>query len=104
MAIRSLNAATINQTSATVSGLTVAASIVGGTYTVTAADATANSSTIKTGLTSIGAKIVQVLDSGNNVVTSDADVTVSGGNIVVADGSTYNTTAGYIVNYIVIGG
>lgn len=36
-------------------------------------------------------------------VTSDADITWSGGNLTVADGSTYNTVAGQVVNWIASG-
>ncbi|HJY21668.1 MAG TPA: hypothetical protein VJ279_02215 [Hanamia sp.] len=74
-----------------------------GEYTVTAGDATANAATIDTGLTTVESAIVQVVDSGNNVVTSDADVTFADENIVVADGATYNTTAGYKVRWSAFG-
>lgn len=77
--------------------------IAGGSYTVQTADATANTLTIPSGLTSIASVVVQVIDAGNNVVTADADVTISAGNIVVADGATYNTVAGFIVRWVAVG-
>lgn len=77
--------------------------LASGEYTVTSADASANASAIVTGLKSIDSVIVQVKSSGNNVLTSDADITHSGGTITVADGSTYNTTAGYIVSWLAVG-
>ena len=74
-----------------------------GEYTVTAGDATANASTIPTGLTTVSMALVQVVDSGDRVLTSDADITWSAGNIVVADGATYNTTAGYKIRWFASG-
>lgn len=76
---------------------------VADSHVTTAGEASANTMTLTTGLTTIVSAIVQVLDAGNNVVTTDADVTFSGGNIIVADGSTYNTVAGQIVKYIACG-
>lgn len=80
-----------------------AAAMVSGTHTITGGEAAANTLTIDTGLSSITTHIVQILDSGNNVVTSDADITKSGGNLTVADGATYNTTSGYKIHWIVVG-
>ena len=77
--------------------------IAGGAYSVTSGDATANLATIATGLTTVATAVVQVLDTGSNVVTADADVTISGANIVVADGSTYNTVQGYVIRWIALG-
>jgi hypothetical protein len=74
-----------------------------GEYTVTAGDATANAATIATGHTTVAVAVAQVVDSGDRVVTSDADITWSAGNLVVADGGTYNTTAGYKVRWIAFG-
>lgn len=50
------------------------------------------------GLRTVKGAIVQVLDSGNRVVTSDADVTFSGGNVVVADGGTFSLADTYIIH------
>ena len=74
-----------------------------GSITVSAAQAAANTCVIATGLTTIAFAIVQVKDTGNNVVTSDADVTFANGNLTVADGSTYNTVENYIITYTVYG-
>lgn len=81
----------------------LALTVKAGAYSMDADDATANSATIASGLASITTVICQVVDSGNNVVTSDADITTSSGNIVVADGSTFNVTDGYVVRWIAIG-
>lgn len=71
-------------------------------YTVTAGDDTANTKTIATGLTAITAKVVQIMRA-NVTVTGDAAISVSSGNIIVADGSTYVLTAGDIINWIAVG-
>lgn len=84
-------------------GFSLGSLTVGGRLTTSAAQASANTIVIATGLGTIQGAIVQVVDSGNNVVTSDADVTFSAGNLTVADGSTYNTVAGQIVNWLVWG-
>ena len=60
-------------------------------YPVTAADETANEATVVTGLTAASRVIVQVRDASGQVKTADAIVTVSGGSVTVADGSTYDT-------------
>lgn len=70
-----------------------------GFYTVTAADATANLVNIVTGLadTSLADIAVTVTRSGS-IVTADAVISEpSAGTIRIADGSTYNTTAGDII-------
>lgn len=77
--------------------------INGGSVTISAAQASANSVSIAHGLTTPASWIVQVVDTGNNVVTSDADVTLSGANLIVADGSTYNTVENYIIRWIAFG-
>lgn len=74
-----------------------------GSHAITAGEETANSVTIATGLTSITTVIVQVVDSGNNVLTSDADVSTSSGNLIVADGSTYNTAETNVIRWIAVG-
>jgi hypothetical protein len=76
-----------------------------GTYTVVAADDTANTKTIA---------LKQLLDSGQNytgfivqiiragkVVSSDPSVSLSSNNLVIADGTTYVLTTGDVINYIV---
>ena len=47
--------------------------------------------------------IVQVLDSGNNVVTSDADITFSGNTVTVADGSSFSLADTYIIHVLARG-
>ena len=48
--------------------------------------------------------IVQVLDSGNNVVTTDIDVTWSGNVLTLANGSTFDLDASSQVIYGVVWG
>lgn len=74
-----------------------------GTHVTTSGEAGANTLTIATGLAHITSAIVQVLDAGNNVVTTDADVTWSAGNLTIADGATYNTVAGQVINWEAFG-
>src|SRR5574341_282968 len=50
------------------------------------------------GLALIRGAVVQVLDSGNNVATTDADITWSGNTLTIADGSTFNLDAsGHVI-------
>lgn len=75
-----------------------------GQYTVLAADATANLVNIETGLadTALNKIAVTVTRSGS-IVTADAVITEpSAGTIRVADGSTYNTTAGDVITWFAI--
>ena len=83
--------------------LPVGKAVVAGSHVTTAGEATANEVAIATGLSSIDSMIVQVLDAGNNVVTADADITEAAGTVTVADGATYNTVAGQIINWIAYG-
>jgi len=78
-------------------------SVVGGIHTTTSDEATANAVAIVSGLTTIAAIHVQVLDATNNVVTVDADVTEAAGTITIADGVTYNTVAGQLIQWSAIG-
>ena len=75
-----------------------------GQYTVLAADATANLVNIVTGLADTSlAKIAVTVTRAGSIVTSDAVITEpSAGTIRVADGSTYNTTAGDIITWFAI--
>ncbi len=77
--------------------------VAGAIVTISAAQASANAVVIDTGLTTISAVNIQVLNTGNNVVTSDADITISGGTVTVADGSTYNTVENYLLHWIAVG-
>jgi len=56
-----------------------------------------------TGLATVVAHVIQVLDATNNEVTVDADVTEAAGTITVADGVTYNTVAGQLIHWIAVG-
>lgn len=76
-----------------------------GSYTVTAADDTAGESTITTGLNEISSYIIQVYTAaGVYVPLTDLDVSVDGGDLVLADGAaTDDVTATWSVQYIVRG-
>lgn len=76
--------------------------IAHGSYTVVAADDTANTVALDTGLSSITVALVQVVRSGK-ASTSDAAVSWSGGTLTVADGSTYVLTTGDVLNWIAVG-
>ena len=75
-----------------------------GTYTVTAADATANSVTLDFSAAfedgTVSGVIAQVTRAGN-VATSDLDITTSGNSVTFADGTTYALTADDLITYIV---
>lgn len=74
-----------------------------GTYTAVAADDTAGTKSIDTGLSSITAYVVQIFRAGVPIF-SDQAISVSGGSVVVADGgATYALTANDVINYVVIG-
>jgi len=74
-----------------------------GTYTAVAADDTAGTKSIATGLTTVSGYIVQIYRSGV-LIFSDQAVSASGGNIVVADGgATYALTAGDVINWVAFG-
>ena len=73
---------------------------VGGTYTVVAADDTANKASIASGKLDAVACIVQIIRAGV-VVGADAKVSQSAGVIAVEDGSTYKVTTGDVINWIV---
>lgn len=76
-----------------------AAKIVKGTYTAVAADATAGSKTINTGIT-IAGFIVQVYRA--NILLSSYKVTATTTNLKVeTNGTDYVVTAGDVINYIV---
>jgi len=70
-----------------------------GSYTMVTADDTAGTVSIPSGLTVFKYFNVTIVDSGGNVVTSDADLTISGSNLVVADGGSFANTAGYVVYF-----
>lgn len=69
-----------------------------------AADATANTLSVTVnGLRAILGAIIMVLNSGNNVATSDADVTWSGNVLTIADGSTFDIASTMNIYMIVWG-
>jgi LysM repeat protein len=80
---------------------TLQGAIKTGSYAMIAADATAGTKTIATGLgKAITGFIVQIYRS--NVLVSGATTTVSTANLIIAtNGSTYVVTAGDVVKYIV---
>ena len=74
-----------------------------GTDTLSGAEASAvGGLAITTGLTSITGYIVQIFRS-TVLINSDQKVVISGGTLSVTDGSTYELTAGDIVNWIAWG-
>lgn len=77
-------------------------SSIGGSYTVIAADDTANTKVIATGLTTITTATVQIIRSGK-VVSSDPAVSFSAGNLTVSDGSTYVLTTNDVINWTAYG-
>lgn len=82
------------------SGQTLLAS---GVYTITSGDATANLANITTGLADFTLANASVsVWNGVTLATSDAVITKQAGGVLrVADGSTYNTVAGYKVRWAV---
>jgi hypothetical protein len=85
----------------TISGIDWASKIPhGGTYTVIAADDSANKAMINTGKADAVGCIVQVLRSGVDIGT-DAKFSVAAGVISVEDGSTYKVSVNDVINWIV---
>ena len=77
--------------------------IKAGSYTVVTADDDAGTKSIATGLASIAAFAVTILRAGVPLF-SDQALSVSGGNIVVADGAaTYELTAGDVITWFAAG-
>ena len=75
------------------------AELAKGSHTVTEGEETAGTLTIDTGLAAPVGFVVQILRSGA-VATSDAAVSLSDSDLVVADGSTYSVTEGDVINWI----
>lgn len=75
-----------------------------GQHTVTAGEATANTLDIDTGLgDDIGdGNLAVTISRAGSIVTADAAISEAAGVITVADGSTYNVTAGDIVTWFAI--
>ena len=79
-------------------------SVVGAIHTATAGEASGGTLDIVTGLTTVSTFKIMALDTGNNVVTADADVTESSGTITVADGAaTFAVTENYLIHWVAIG-
>ena len=72
---------------------------VSGSHTVTSGEASANTVAISTGKADATSFIVQILSS-DVVVGGDAAISLASGVLTVADGSTYNTVAGDVINWI----
>jgi hypothetical protein len=77
--------------------------INGGVDTVSATEASATTMNIAHGLGTCVAVSIMILDTGNQLVTTDADVTISGANIVVAAGDGFVLTENYKVHWIAFG-
>jgi len=75
------------------------AEIAKGTHEVTAGEETAGTVSIDTGLGTPAGFVVQIIRSGA-VATSDAAISLSSSDLVVADGSTYSVTEGDVINWI----
>jgi len=73
---------------------------VSGVYTAVAGDDSAGKAEINTGMANATGAIVQIVKSGV-VVGADAKPSIAAGVLTVADGSTYNVTAGDVINWIV---
>lgn len=80
--------------------------LAAGEHTITSDEATANQVDIVTGLAdlTIANCIVSVFNGATRIVTDMAVTEPSAGTIRVADGSTYNTVAGYIIRWAVTSG
>ncbi|MGD0144477.1 MAG: phage tail protein, partial [Rhizomicrobium sp.] len=80
-----------------------AGSVQSGKYTATTGDQTAGHMTIPTGLAAVAVFQAPILRAGA-IVTGDAKESASGGNIVIADGtSNYTVMAGDVVNWLATG-
>lgn len=77
--------------------------LAAGVHTITADEATANLVDIETGVTGLTlSKCAVSVWNGTTLATSDAVITEpTDGTIRVADGSTYNTVAGYVIRWAV---
>lgn len=72
------------------------------THTVTAGEATANAVVLSTPSNKIVGSTVQITRAGA-IVTADANVSYDKNEITIADGATYNVTAGDIITGTVWG-
>ena len=95
--------ATATQLSNAIAGTAAGKKINGGQYTMVAGDDTQGFATIATGLTTVAAIAVDMVDGSNNVIITSPVLSFSGANITVADGLVYAVTAGHKVNWIAFG-
>lgn len=77
--------------------------VAAGVHTGVADDDSAGTKTIDTGLTTISTAQVMALTAAGVVTGSDMVVTFTGGNLTIADGSTYKLTAGHLYHWLVTG-
>lgn len=71
---------------------------------VTISGTTTSEDVVIPSLSTIRGAVVMVLDSGNNVATSDIDVTWSGNTLTLADGASFNLDASGHAIYAVVWG
>ncbi|MFQ5641791.1 MAG: hypothetical protein ACE5IR_27770 [bacterium] len=71
---------------------------------VTISGTTTSEDVVIPSLSTIRGAVVTVLDSGNNVATSDIDVTWSGNTLTLADGASFNLDASGHAIYAVVWG
>lgn len=74
-----------------------------GKYTFVAADDTAGTKDIVTGLTNINSFIVQILTSAGVQTAADVVITEAAGTITIADGSSYKLTANHVARWVALG-
>jgi len=78
-------------------GYTIGQYVPGQMFVVTPSSAEESANTLSVDLSryfhTIKGVQITILDSGNNVATSDVDVTWSGTTVTIADGSSYNLEA-----------
>lgn len=74
-----------------------------GTYTMVAGDDTAGTKDIDTGLDNIASFQVEVVTGAGVVTGADMVKSAAGGNITIADGSTYKLTANHIARWSAFG-
>lgn len=77
--------------------------IARGTYTMVAGDDTAGTKDIDTGLDNISSFQVEVVTAAGVVTGADMVKSATGGNITIADGSSYKLTANHIARWVAFG-
>jgi len=74
-----------------------------GSYTMVAGDDTAGTKDIDTGLDNIASFQVEVVTGAGVVTGADMIKSATGGNITIADGSSYKLTANHIARWVAYG-